>query len=120
LTTNDGFLYNELKKLFKSYCIVRGEVAVLLSQTKTGKKKVSNPDIADEHFKLHPELDYFIYSTDAATKRGFKFVKNSRIGYFRPGKSWGPKYFRAKSFKFVWLKKQILSVFEEDFQFIKG
>lgn len=108
LQANDPFLLNELTRLFGRELFVRGE-----------SKKVSS--IVNVYFEQYPEMDYFICSEDAPTKSGFKFVQSSRIGFLRLGKEWGrnrqtgKKWFRKPEFRFVWLKKQILSNFEEDY-----
>lgn len=105
---NDPFLLNELTKLFGREVYIRGE-----------SKKY--PAFVKVYFEQYPEMDYLIISEDAPTKSGFKFVESSRIAYLRLGKEWsrsrvsGKKWFRKPEFRFVWLKKQILSNFEEDY-----
>ncbi len=104
LEEHDTFLMKELDSLFRSYLCIRGEP----------KRKNYDYKFADQYFSKFPDLDYLIYSKEAPTKKGFKFVESSRIGFYRPGKSLS-KWPRNSSFRFVWLKKQILSNFEEDY-----
>jgi hypothetical protein len=66
-------------------------------------------------FAEHNELDYFIYSNAAPTKSGVKFVSKSRIGYYRPSKNYAGSFSRAAAFRFVRLKRQVLTSFQEEF-----
>lgn len=110
LQTNDTYLLSELTNLFRGELFVRG--------SKFDRFKRAG-QVAFEHFKKYPEVDYFIYSNDAPTKSDLNYVKQSRIMFYRPGKSWnrgrdGRSHFRAASCRFVRLKKQILTIFDEE------
>jgi len=109
LQANDTYLLSELNRLFK-HLYVRG----------------AKIDAKDKHIKLVmdyftrlPEVDYFIYSEAAPTHCDLKYVKQSRILFYRPSHSWsrgrdGRSHFRPVSCRYVRLKRQILTIFDEE------
>jgi hypothetical protein len=110
LQTNDTYLICELKNLFENCLFIRGE-------KKTGK----GSEKAAQYFKQFPKVDYLIYLDDAPTKCGLVYVEESRIMFYRPGKEWsrprwhpGNRWFRAAACRFVRLKQQILTIFDEE------
>ncbi len=99
----------ELKNNFKR-CYVRGEAYNKLD--KYGK-------LAQDYFAKLPEVDYFIYSEAAPTHCDLKYVEKSRILFYRPSHSWsrgrdGRSHFRPTSCRYVRLKRQILTIFDEE------
>lgn len=107
LCEHDTYLMAELKKNF-NHCYVRGEA----SSDKHFK-------MAQEYFDNNPEVDYFIYSYSAPTKSDLNYVKQSRILFYRPSKTWGRgrggrSHFRTASCRYVRLKRQILTIFDEE------
>lgn len=105
LRNHDTYLLSELTKLFGDKLFVRG-----IEYGKSYSCQMSR-----KFFTEHKELDYFIYSNGAATKSGVKFVNKSRIGYYRPSKNYAGSFSRAAAFRFVRLKRQVLTMFQEEF-----
>ncbi len=109
LQVNDTYLISELDRLFTNF-VVRGAKV----------DKFKNPGkLALEYFEKFPEVDYFIYSSCAPTLNDMKYVEKSRILFYRISQSWsrgrsGRSHFRPAACRFVRLKKQILTIFDEE------
>jgi hypothetical protein len=109
LQTNDTYLLCELNNIFGKELFIRGAV----------ESKQKGSEKANEYFDKHLEVDYFIYSTDAPTQCDLVYVEKSRILFYRPSKTWsrgrsGRSHFRPASCRFVRLKRQILTIFDEE------
>jgi hypothetical protein len=105
LRKNDSFLLAELTNLFGNKLFVRG-----IEYEDSYPYKMSC-----KFFTGHNELDYFIYSNIAVTKSAVKFVKKSRIGYYRPSKNYAGSFSRPAAFRFVRLRRQVLTNFQEEY-----
>jgi len=111
LETNDTYLICELNKIFKKELFIRGHIV---------DKKQRGAEKAEEYFNKFPDVDYFIYSSKAPTHCDLKYVKQSRILFYRPSKTWGVvrglaiRPTRTAACRFVRLKQQILTIFEEE------
>ncbi len=107
----DAYLIAELTRIFKDKLYIRGHPH--LGTTHQGLK-------INAKFAAEPEVDYIIYSEKAATGAGLKLVEKSRILYYRPSKTYGysrthdRSFFRPVGCRFVRLKKQVLTIFEEE------
>lgn len=115
LQSNDTYLLCELNNIFGKELFIRG--SKIDKFDRVGK-------LALEHFQKYPEMDYFIYSNDAPTQCDLKYVDKSRILFYRPSKTWsrgrsGRSHFRATSCRFVRLKRQILTIFDEELYITK-
>jgi len=110
LGSNDTFLLCELNKLFLKELFIRGRV----------DPKLRGATVAQKYFDEDKELDYFIYSSKAPTHCGLKYVDKSRIMFYRPSKTYGVsrssgmRHTRQASCRFVRLKEQILTIFDEE------
>lgn len=108
LQGNDTYLLCELNNIFGKELYIRGS-----------KLDGRGAEQAMEYFTKLPEVDYFIYSNAAPTHNDLKYVKKSRILFYRPSKQWnrgqdGRSHFRPASCRYVRLKRQILTIFEEE------
>ena len=109
LQANDTYLLCELNNIFGKKLFIRGAV----------ESKQNGSDKANDYFDKFPEVDYFIYSTSAPTHCNLVYTEKSRILFYRPGKTWsrgkdGKSHTRLAACRFVRLKQQILTIFDEE------
>lgn len=109
LQANDTYLLCELNNLFGKELFIRGAV----------ESELRGAAVAQKYFDEDKEVDYFIHSNAAPTHCDLKYVHSSRILFYRPGKTWskgrsGRSHFRPAACRFVRLKRQILTTFDEE------